>query len=209
MASTDKKIVLGGPGRLVRFCYESVLKPSHNKESGRDEYSVMILIPKSDRKTLRTIRDEIDRFKDEIYGTKVPFNYNDPLKDGDEYRSSNTGEPDKNRLDHFYITAKSLFPPDVRKLVAGKRVKAETEDDFYSGCYGIAAVNFYNYDNKGKKGISAGLSSCMKIKDGKRLGGGVSDADKDYADLDMSAFEADQDNFDEDVLDVDGDDLPF
>lgn len=209
MSSTDKNIVVGGPGRLVRFSFAEVLKPRFNKDSGHDEYSVMLLIPKTDKQTLRIIRKEIDKFKTELYGNNVPFNYNDPLKDGDEYRSSNTGEQDRNRLGCYYMTAKTLFPPDIRKLVAGKKVKAETDDDFYSGCYGIAGINFYDYNNKGKKGISAGLSSCMKIKDGKRLGGGVADADKDYADMDMSAFEADQDDYEDDDLDINSDDLPF
>lgn len=212
MSSTDKNLVVGGPGHLIRFNFAEVLKPRLNKDSGREEYSVMLLIPKSDKQTVKAIRGEIDTFKAEIYGKKVPFNYIDPLKDGDEYRSSNTGEADRNRLGHYYITAKTLFPPDVRKLVAGKKIKAETDEDFYSGCYGIAAINFYNYDNKGKKGISAGLSSCMKIKDGKRLGGGVADADKDYDGMDMSAFEADQDDYEEDDYDeieIDDDELPF
>lgn len=210
MSSTDKNIVVGGPGRLVRFSFAEVLKPRHNEDSDRDEYSVMLLIPKTDKKTLQAIRKEVDRFKAEIYGKNVPRNFTDPLKDGDEYYSSNTGEQDRNRLGCYYLTAKTLFPPDVRKLVAGKKVKAETDDDFYSGCYGIASINFYNYDNKGKKGISAGLSSCMKIKDGKRLGGGVADADKDYADMDMSEFEADQDDYDDcGSLEIDSDGLPF
>ena len=202
---TDKNVIVGGPGRLARFKFAEVLAPKHNDDNGRDEYSVMLLIPKEDKKTLQTIRREIERFKSEIYGANVPHNYNDPLKDGDEYYSSTTGDQDPDRLGHYYMTAKTLFHPDVRKLVAGKKVKAETDDDFYSGCYGIAAVNFYNYNNKGKKGISAGLSSLLKIKDGKRIGGGKADADKDFGDMDLSEFDADQDDY----VDISDDDLPF
>lgn len=209
MAKTKDPITVGGPGHLVCFSYADVLEPKHNDETGLDDYGVLILIPKTDQKTYLTVRKEIDRFKTKLYGDNAPFGFIDPLKDGDEYRSQNTGKPDPVRAGCYYISAKTHYPPDVRKLVARKMLKAETKDDFYSGCYGIAAINFYNFDKKGKKGISAGLSSCMKIKDGERLDGSTGDADKDYSNIDLSAFDADQDSFDEDVLDVDSDDLPF
>lgn len=207
MSYTANKIVIGGPGRLIRFSFAQVLKPAHNDDNDRDEYSVMLLIPKTDKESIRRINNEIQKCKEEWYGKNVPRNLHTPLQDGDEYFSSVTGEPDKNRLGCYYMTAKTQFPPDVKKLVAGKKIDAQTEDDFYSGCWGIASVNFYNYDNKGKKGISAGLSSLMKIKDGERLGGGRADADKEFAEFDMSDFDADQDDYND--IDIDTDDLPF
>lgn len=209
MSNTANKIVIGGPGRLIRFSFAEVLKPTHNDDNDRDEYSVMLLIPKSDKQSLRIIRNEIEKFKEDIYGKNAPRNLQLPLKDGDEYYSSNTGEQDKNRLGCYYMTSKTLFAPDVKKLVAGKLVDAKDENDFYSGCYGIASVNFYNYDTKGKKGISCGLSSVCKIKDGERLGGGRADAEKEFSEFNLSDFDVDQDDYDEEAIDIETDDLPF
>lgn len=212
MSSTNKNIVIGGPGRLIRFSFAHVLEPEKNKLSGKEEYSVMLLIPKTDKKSVQIIKAELKRFMAEIYGKNPPRNLELPLKDGDDYYSSNTGEQDKNRFGCYYLTARTQFPPEVKKLVARKLLDAKGEDDFYSGCYGIAAINFYNYDTMGKKGISAGLSSVCKIKDGERLGGGKPDAEKDFSEFDFADFDADQDSFEEedvDGLDIDSDELPF
>lgn len=210
MSYSKDKTVLGGPGRLIRFSFAEVLKPTHNDEKDKDEYSVMFLIPKSDKETLNAINRAVEAFKKEVYGNKIPGNLFNPLQDGDEYYSSTTGEQDKNRLGCYYMSAKTCFPPQVKKLVGKKMVDAKTEDDFYSGCYGIASVNFFDWANMGKRGISAGLSSVCKIKDGERLGGSRADAEKEFAALNFDEFAADQDDFDEaDTLEIDDDDLPF
>ena len=51
------------------------------------------------------------------------------------------------------------------------------------------------YDTKQNKGISAGLSSIMKIKDGEPLGG-ASSAEQDFKDVDLSQYE-DEDDYDD------------
>ena len=42
-------------------------------------------------------------------------------------------------------------------------------------------MNFYGYNSRGKKGISAGLLSIQKLHDGEPLGGARGSAD-DFAD---------------------------
>jgi hypothetical protein len=58
-------------------------------------------------------------------------------------------------------------------------------DAFYAGCFARAKVNCYSYNNKGK-GVAFGLMSLMKVGDGPRIDGG-SDAEKDFADHDLTA----------------------
>ena len=49
----------------------------------------------------------------------------------------------------------------------------DDKDEFYSGCYGRAVVNFYAYGNGiPSKGVAVGLESAMKTEDGDNLGGG-------------------------------------
>ena len=58
-----------------------------------------------------------------------------------------------------------LVGPD-KKAILDKR-------DFYSGCYAIAEVTAFAYEQKGNKGVSFGLSNVMKMKDGEPLAAGV------------------------------------
>lgn len=184
-----EKMVTG----LVRFSFCNVLTPRQN-DNGDDEYSCMLLIPKDDKKTISKIRKMVDALKKDYWGNKVPPKYKGPLRDGDDYVNEETGEQDPNRLGHYYINVKSKFKPDV---VDKHKEKITDESDFFSGCYGLASINFYVYDTKQNKGISAGLSSIMKIKNGEPLGG-ASSAEADFKDIDLSVYDDDDDdNYDE------------
>lgn len=183
MAKTDK-FVTG----LVRFSFCSVLSPRKNDQD-QDEYSCMILIPKDDKKTINAIKKREDQLIKEVWGGKKPRKYKSPLKDGDEYENDE-GESDPVREGHYYMNVKSKFKPDV---VDKYKDKIEDERDFYSGCYGLACINLYSYENKSNVGISAGLSSVMKIRDGEPLGG-RSSAEQDFSDVDLSKYEDEEDD---------------
>jgi len=60
-----------------------------------------------------------------------------------------------------------------RPIVLGSDKELLTDkDDFYSGCYGRASVNFYAYGlGLPSKGVAVGLEACMKTEDGENLGG--------------------------------------
>lgn len=192
MANTKTTKMVTG---LVRFCFCNVLTPRQN-DAGEDEYTCMLLIPKEDKKTLNTIRKMVDDLKKDYWGNKVPPKYKGPLRDGDEYVNEETGEQDPNRFGCYYMNVKSKFKPDV---VNKYKEKIDDEREFYSGCYGLASINFYVYDNKTNKGISAGLSSILKIKDGEPLGG-ASSAEADFKDVDLSQYE-DEDDYSDDYSD--------
>ena len=53
-----------------------------------------------------------------------------------------------------------------------------SRDEFYSGCYGRASINFYAF-NVSSKGIAAGLNNLQKLEDGEMLAGG-STAEEDF-----------------------------
>ena len=53
-----------------------------------------------------------------------------------------------------------------------------TQEEFYSGCYGRASINFYAF-NVQSKGVAAGLNNLQKLEDGEMLAGG-STADEDF-----------------------------
>lgn len=166
------KVVTG----KVRFCYCNVFEPVAMNDGDTPKYSVCILIPKDDTKTVDAINKAIEAAK--IAGKakiadkngKIPSTIKTPLRDGDEERSD---DPAFEGM--FFINANSTRKPVI--VDRGLNPIMEKEE-FYSGCYGRASLNFYAF-NVQSKGIAAGLQNLQKLEDGEMLAGG-STAEEDF-----------------------------
>lgn len=164
----------------VRFSYASVFQPKAAMDGGEPKYSVVLLIPKKDTKTIEEIKKDIQAAINagkEKWNGKVPTNVKTPLRDGDEER------PDRPEFKGMYfIQASSKMKPQVvdRNLQA---IIDPTE--FYSGCYGRASINFYAYSVNGNKGIACGLGNIQKLEDGESFTG------RKRAEDEFSAFASD------------------
>jgi len=150
----------------VRFSYLHVWEPTAIEEGQDKKYSVSLIIPKKDKKTIAAINAAIDNAK-EIgkvkLGGKIPNNLKTPLRDGDIDRSD-----DDNYADCFFINANCKTKPglvdeDVNPIM--------NQDELYSGCYGRASITFYAFNTSGNKGIACGLNNLQKLEDGDPLGG--------------------------------------
>jgi hypothetical protein len=180
-AAVSGKVITG----IVRFSFASVFEPKLNLGDTVPKYSVQILIPKDDHKTLSAIeaaeafalQQGVEKNK---FG-KVPRAYKEPLHDGDEER-----EEDENYAGFMYLTAKSNSAPDV---VDGQRNPIIDPEDFYSGCWGHASITFYAYNAKGTIGVAVALNNVMKTHEGEPLGGKRASADQDFAVLDTEDFD--------------------
>jgi hypothetical protein len=176
ITNTDTKIITG----KVRFSYAHLFKPVAVSEGQDPKYSVCLLIPKSDKETLRKIKAAVDAAKQlgaSLWGGKIPNNLKTPLRDGDEER------PDQEEYAGcYFLNATSKQKPGVVD-----RAKQEVMDstEVYSGCYGRASLNFYPFSQAGNKGIACGLNNIQKLEDGDFLGGrsrAEDDFDDAYAD---------------------------
>jgi hypothetical protein len=168
MAST--KIVTG----KVRFSYAHVFQPTSMDDGKDPKYNISLLIPKSDKATIKKIQDAIELAKEEgkaKLGGKIPANLKTPLRDGDSERPD-----DAAYAGHYFINANSAQKPGVVDKDLNPII---TPEEFYSGCYGRASINFYAYNVSGNKGIAAGLNNLQKLEDGERLSGG-STAEEDF-----------------------------
>lgn len=166
--SKNTKVVV--PGRLS---FVNLFEPK--SINGSDpKYSVSIVIPKSDKKTVNMILKGIEEAKQEglvKFGGKVPSNLKTPLRDGDIDRPD-----DPNYADSYFINANSKNPPQI---VDSKLQSIIDRSEVYSGCYGKVSVNFYAFNVNGNRGIAAGLGNAQKIRDGEPLGG-FSRAEDDF-----------------------------
>lgn len=166
------KVITG----VVRLSYANVWEPK-SINGGKEKYSVSVIIPKSDTKTLEAIENAVDAAIEEgrgKFGGKIPNKQSLklPLRDGDIDRSD-----DEAYEDSFFVNANSITPPqivdaDINPILERSKV--------YSGVYARVSINFYAFNSNGNRGIACGLGNIQKIRDGEPLGGRT-DASVDFA----------------------------
>ena len=180
------KVVTG----ICTFSYLNCWEPKPAQDGGKPKFSVSLIIPKSDTKTVEKIRAAIQAAYEEgqskLKGTgkSVPAlsALRTPLRDGD------TDRPDDEAYKgSWFINANSDSAPGI---VDADRQPILTRSEMYSGVKGRASINLYAYNVNGNRGIACGLNNLQKIADGTPLGG-KSRAEDDFA----------TDDYDEDFLD--------
>lgn len=173
---------------LVRFSYAHVFEKS-SVNGGTEQYSAALLIPKSDKSTLENIKKAIqaakEEGKDKKFNGKIPAKMKEPLRDGDEEHPD-----DENYAGHYFVNAnnKNRKP----KLVDANLNEILDPEEFYSGCFGRAAISFYAFNSNGNRGIACSLENIQKIKDGEPLSGGQVAPEADFGD-DFSLAESEGD----------------
>lgn len=174
MSKSKTKVVTG----KVRFSYAHVFEPKAMEEGGKAKYSVCLLIPKTDTKTVAKVKAAIKAaFEDgkAKFGGKLPKSWKNPLRDGDEEREDS---PEYEGM--YFINANSTNKPYVVDEALEPIMERE---DFYSGCWGNGSVNFYAFSVSGNKGVACGLNGVRKTQDDERLSGGGASAESDFADF--------------------------
>ena len=173
-------------GVNTRWSYVNAWEPK-SINGGVPKYSVSLIIPKSDTKTLERIRAAIQAAYEEGQsklkgnGRSVPAisALKTPLRDGDAERPD-----DEAYANSYFVNANSGTAPGI---VDADRNPILERSEVYSGVYGRASINFYAFNSNGNKGIACGLNNLQKIRDGEPLGG-KSRAEDDFAEADEEDF---------------------
>lgn len=179
---TVKKLV--NPTKVItgvntRLSYANVWDPK-SINGGAPKYSVSLIIPKSDTKTIDKINAAIQAAYEEGQsklkgnGKSVPALtvIKTPLRDGDLERPD-----DEAYRGCYFINANSATAPGI---VDADRQPILERSEIYSGVYARASINLYAFNSNGNKGIACGLNNLQKIRDGEPLGG-KSRAEDDFA----------------------------
>lgn len=175
-------------GSNTRWSYLNALAPK-SINGGKPKYSVSLIIPKSDTKTIEKINAAIQAAYEEGEGKlkgngkTVPAlsTLKTPLRDGDTERPD-----DEAYANSYFVNANSDSKPGI---VDAARNPIEDESEIYSGCYGRASINFYAFNTNGNRGIACGLNHLQKMRDGECLGG------KSRAEDDFDIDDDDDDGF--------------
>lgn len=169
--------VITGPD--TRWSYANVWE-AKSINGGTPKFSVSLIIPKSDTKTVAKIEAAIEaayregEAKLKGNGRSVPplSAIKTPLRDGNVERPD-----DPAYCNSYFINANSATAPGI---VDADRNVIISPSEVYSGVYGRASINFYAFNSNGNKGIACGLNNLQKIRDGEPLGS-KSSAEDDFA----------------------------
>lgn len=180
----NKNVKINNPMKVItgpdtRWSYANVWEPK-SINGGTPKYSVSLIIPKSDTKTIAKIEAAIEAAYKESEaklkgnGKSVPALsvIKTPLRDGDMERPD-----DPAYANSYFVNANATSAPGI---VDADRNPILTRSEVYSGVYGRASISFYAFNSSGNKGIACGLNNLQKIRDGEPLGGKAS-AESDFA----------------------------
>ncbi len=176
--------VITGPD--TRWSYANVWEPK-SINGGTPKYSVSLIIPKSDTRTVAKLKAAIEaayregESKLRGNGKTVPplASIKNPLRDGEAERPD-----DPAYANAYFINANSTTAPGI---VDADLNPVLTRSEVYSGVYGRASINLYAFNSNGNKGIACGLNNLQLIRAGKPLGGKTS-AENDFASDDDEDF---------------------
>lgn len=173
----------------TRWSYANVWEPK-SINGGKPKYSVSLIIPKSDKETINSIKKAIqaaykegeNRLRGNSRTVPPLENLKTPLRDGDKDRPG-----DEAYKNSYFVNANNTTAPDI---VDANCQTIFERSEVYSGVYGRASINFYAFNTNGNKGIACGLDNLQKIRDGRPLGG------KSRAKDDFTPFTTDEDDDD-------------
>ena len=170
------KVITG----VVRLSYANVWEPKSINGSA-EKFSVSLIIPKSDTKTLNAINAAINAAIEEgkgKFGGKIPnkATLKLPLRDGDIDRLGDEAYANSYFINANSSTAPQIVDRDVNPILERSEV--------YSGVYARVSINFYAFNSNGNRGVACGLGNIQKIKDGEPLGGRTNAADDFTTDVD-------------------------
>ena len=154
---------------------------------GTPKFSVSLIIPKSDTKTVAKIKAAIEaaykegeaKLKGNSRTVPALSAIKTPLRDGDAERPDDPAYANSYFMNANSNTAPGIVDADCQPILDRSEV--------YSGVYGRASVNFYAFNSNGNRGIACSLNNLQKIRDGEHLGG-KSSAEDDFATDDEEDF---------------------
>ena len=197
----------------ARLSFPYITEQKTDKKSGEKKgYGVSLLIPKDGKGTpefLKALRGLVKESIQSKFGDNIPnklrgeykANKAYPMRDGDDATNFETHREEYKG--HYVATLNAGKQPPgclVRKFGTRALSKEEIETEFYAGCYVIATLNTYAYDNE-SKGVAIGLQNLIKMREGVPFGAARTAAADDFGDLldgDVDDEDLDDEDFDED-----------
>lgn len=173
----------------VRFSFVHAFEAAPTP-SGDMKFSVCCMLPMTDKAGYEALMKGINAailkgIEKNTFSKAQANNLRLPLRNGTkEFEAEDRGPEFK---DMWFFNASSKNQPGV---VGADLQPIMDANEFYSGCWGHADINFFPYNTAGNRGIGVGLNNLMKKEDDDRLDGRMK-AEDAFADFAESSPEGD------------------
>ena len=173
----------------VRLSYVFLNSPRKNDDGTDGKYGATLLIPKTDKATIKMMNAAIEAAREEglASGIKGADKFASPLRDGDgerprggEYGPECKGMMVLNSTNNKHV-----------KVCDRHRNEIMDADEIYSGMWANVLIKFKCFNVPGNKGISCYLNLVQKVRDDQPLGGAAPKAE--------DVFDAIEDDDDDDL----------
>ena len=167
----------------VRLSYAFLNNPRKNNDDNSDgKYGATLLIPKSDKDTIKAIEAAIEAARAEgaANGIKGAKNFPSPLRDGNGSRPRG-GEYGPECKGMMVLNSTSKNQP---KVCDRNRNPIMDPDEIYSGMWANVLIKFKCFSVPGNSGISCYLNLVQKVRDDQPLGGSAPKADDVFEAID-------------------------
>ncbi|MFS1539533.1 MAG: DUF2815 family protein [Candidatus Phlomobacter fragariae] len=172
----------------VRLAFPELFEPTQANGQGAPKYRATFLIPKNRTALIEEIEKGIKEVIKKKWGAKDVEKIYDSICDNPTrfcFRDGDNKEYD-GYAGNMYINASNKIRPSV----FDRNTSPLTAQDGrpYAGCYVIAILEFYAYDNNGK-GVSASLRGVQFFREGDAFTGGSVASVEEFEDLSMAEEE--------------------
>jgi len=153
----------------VRLSYVYLTSPRKNEDGTDGKYGATLLIPKTDKATIKAITAAIEAAKAQgvADGIKGANEFDSPLRDGDGKRPRG-GEYGPECKGMMVLNTTSNRPPKIYD----RRVQPLIDpDEVYSGMWANVQIRFKCFSVPGNRGISCYINLVQKVRDDQVLGG--------------------------------------
>lgn len=152
-----------------RVSYPAVFTPKKNKFNDKVEYEITLMFPKTSPH-VQELKAIVVAAAKEKFGEKIPANFKNPLKDGDQAVESDGVTPKKGYAGMVYAKF-SVDSAKTKPAVIDENMQPILEQSkFYGGCFARVNASAYGYDKAGNRGVSFNLFAVQKVRDGEPFG---------------------------------------
>lgn len=155
---------------VVRASYANVMRPKRNEMNGKEEYSVVCLVPKTDTATVEGLKAVAKAAIGAKWPTGAPKGLRNPMRDGDTDTKQDGSPLGPEYAGCYFFNTKTDASRNKPSVIDKAGRDMIDPDAVASGDYIRVSVNAYAYDAAGNRGVSFGLNNVLLDKKGEPLG---------------------------------------
>jgi hypothetical protein len=154
----------------VRLSYAKIMRPGKNEMNGKNEYSAVVLVPKTDTETINGLKAAAKAAIEKKFGGTPPKGLKNPLRDGDTSTKDDGSPMGAEYKGHLFFNCKTDAERNKPSIIDTNGRELIDPDAVVSGDYVKLSVNAYAYDAVGNKGVAFGLNNVLLVAKGEPLG---------------------------------------